>query len=137
MLLGMVAIVVLIFSVWLVGAKAASNVRDSEARARIEQAHRDDVARQKQTASLRAGCARGVARDFESWETNRDLRRLALDAAAARRAEGNIRIARRYATTASRAGFRMDRIKLRLPRREDDATIAAFCRSLYPDPVTQ
>jgi hypothetical protein len=137
MMLGMTAIVVLIFSVWLVGAKAASNVRASEARARIEQAHRDDVVRQKQTSALRAGCARGVARDFESWQTNHDLRRLALDAAAARRAEGNLKVARRYASTASHAGFRMDKIRLRLPKHEDDATIADFCRSLYPDPATQ
>jgi hypothetical protein len=134
MLIGVAAIV---FSVGLVGTKAASNLHDSEARARIDQVHRDDVTRQKQTAALRAGCARGVARDFESWQTNHDLRRLALDAAAARRAEGNMRVARRYTSTAMHAGFRMERIRLRLPKHEDDATIAAFCRSLYPDPVTQ
>jgi hypothetical protein len=97
------------------------SVRASEAKARAELAHRIESARTKQTALLRVGCGRSVARDFEAWETNRDLRRLALAAG--------------HRTLAARAEFRMARIKLRLPEREDAATVSAFCRDLYPEPT--
>jgi hypothetical protein len=121
MVAGVVAIAALIWSVWLVGNHAARSVHASEARARAELAHQDQSARMKQTALLRVGCGRSVARDFEAWETNRDLRRIALAAG--------------HRTLASRAEFRMARIKLRLPRREDPASVSAFCRDLYPDPT--
>jgi hypothetical protein len=121
MVAGVVAIAALIWSVWLVGNHAARSVHASEAKARAELARRDDSARAKQTALLRVGCGRSVARDFEAWETNRDLQRLA-------RSMG-------HRTLASRAGFRMARIKLRLPDREDAATVSAFCRDLYPEPT--
>lgn len=133
MVAGVVAIATLVLSVWLVGDHAASNLRASEAKARQDEAVRVESARAAQTASLRAGCARAVARDFESWETNRDLRSFANDAARARRASGDVAIARRYSQTADRAHFRMMRIRLRLPDGEDGATVAAFCRTLYPD----
>lgn len=135
LLAGVVGIVALIVSVWLVGAKSASDIRESESKARQEQATRVEAARVVQTASLRAGCARGVARDFEAWGTNRDLRNFAREAAKARHASGDHVVARRYAGIASRAHFRMRRIRLRLPNREDDAAITAFCRTLYPDPA--
>jgi hypothetical protein len=135
MVAGVVAIAALIWSVWLVGDHAADSVRASEAKARAELAHRDESARAKQTALLRVGCGRSVARDFEAWETNRDLRRLALDAAHVREQSGELAIARRYRGTASRAEFRMMRIKLRIPEREDPATVSAFCRDLYPEPT--
>jgi hypothetical protein len=118
---GVVAIAALIWSVWLVGDHAADSVRASEAKARAELAHRDESARAKQTALLRTGCGRSVARDFEAWETNRDLQRLA-------RADG-------HPLMASRAEFRMQRIKLRLPEREDAKAVSAFCRDLYPNPT--
>jgi hypothetical protein len=123
MVAGVVAIAALIWSVWLVGNHAARSVHASEARARAELAHQDQSARTKQTALLRVGCGRSVARDFEAWETNRDLRRIALAAG--------------HRTLASRAEFRMARIKLRLPRHEDPASVSAFCRDLYPDPTSR
>jgi hypothetical protein len=129
MVAGVVAIAALIWSVWLVGDHAADSVRASEAKARAELAHRDESARAKQTALLRTGCGRSVARDFEAWETNRDLQRLA------RAAHGRSGDLMAYRGTASRAEFRMQRIKLRLPEREDPATVSAFCRDLYPNPT--
>lgn len=97
------------------------NVRDSERHARAVQ-----------TEQLRAGCARGVARDFESLGTNRDLATFARDAAAARRKDGNEAAALKYEATAGRAEVRMGRIMARVPGTEDDAVVAAFCRGLYP-----
>lgn len=136
LLAGVVAVVALIVSVWLVGAKAKSDVQSSEARARQAQVRRDAVARRAQTEALRSGCARSVARDFESLGTNRDLRDFARDAARARAASGQLSIARRYRMRASSAEFRMRRIRLRLPVREDDAAITAYCRTLFPDPAS-
>jgi hypothetical protein len=130
-----VAVGALIFAVWLVGDQAARGVRESEAKARTEQAARDTQARAAQTTALRAGCARAVARDSEAWATNRDLRDFARDAEAARRASGDDAVARRYAGIAARAGFRMRRIRLRLPKREDGTAVTAFCVKLYPDPA--
>jgi hypothetical protein len=129
------AVGALILSVWLVGAKAASDIRASELKARTEQAARVERARIIQTASVRAGCARGVARDFEAWETNRDLYRFAQAAANVWRSDGRLVVARRYQSTADHARFRMARIRLRLPNREDAATVRAFCVTLYPDPA--
>jgi hypothetical protein len=137
MVAGVVAIAALIWSVWLVGSRADSSLRASEAKARHDEAVRVEAARALQTASLRSGCGRAVARDFEAWETNRDLRRFALDAAHTRERSGELAIARRYRGTASRAEFRMMRIKLRLPKDEDAATVSAFCRDLYPDPTSR
>jgi hypothetical protein len=130
-----VAVGALIFAVWLVGDQAADGVRESEAKARTEQAARDTQARAAQTKALRAGCARGVARDFEAWETNRDLYRFAQAAANVWRSDGRLVVARRYQSTADHARFRMARIRLRLPNREDAATVRAFCVTLYPDPA--
>lgn len=121
MALGVVAIVALIVSVWLVGMQAADGVRDSER-----------VARERQTGQQRAGCVRGVQRDFESWQTNQDLRAFALSAAAARRADKNVRVARRYEAIADRAAARMVTIQTRLPERNDVAAATAFCIRLYP-----
>lgn len=123
LLTGVVAILALIVSVWLVGERSASDVRHSEARAR-----------DRQSDQLRQGCARGVARDFEALGTNRDLMGFARDAAVARRRDGNEGTAARYEATAARAEVRMARVRLRLPAREDEATVAKFCRDLYPVP---
>jgi hypothetical protein len=131
-----VGVAALIVSVWLVGVEAASGVRESEARARAAQARRDEAVRTAQTQQLRAGCARSAARDFEALGTNRDLRNLAREAAHVRRLSGQVAVARRYAATASRAEFRMIRIRLRLPQREDAAAVTEFCRQLYPEPTS-
>jgi len=133
-LAGVLGVVALIVSVWMVGERAADSIRASEAKARSEEATRVLKARVEQTQTLRAGCARAVARDYEAWETNRDLRDFARDAAVARRASGDHGVARGYDATARRAERRMDRIRVRLPAREDAATISAFCRVLYPEP---
>lgn len=132
---GVIGVAALILSVWLVGANAARDVRESEAKARADQVRSDDAARAQQTTNQRLGCARGVARDFEALGTNRDLRDFARDAAAVRRASGQIEVAHRYAGTARRAEFRMRRIRLRLPAREDVASVVAFCRELFPEPT--
>lgn len=132
---GVVAIGALILSVWLVGARAADSVHDSEARARQALATKEHEARVAQNESLRRACARGVARDFEAWETNRDLRNFSRDAAVARHASGDHAVARGYDGIARRAERRMARIRLRLPVRENEAAVTAFCRDLYPEPT--
>jgi hypothetical protein len=121
MVAGVIGIAALVLSVWIVGDHAADSIRASEAKARAELAHRDDSARSKQTALLRTACGRSVAQDFEAWETNRDLQRLAWAAG--------------HRLMAARAEFRMQRIRLRLPEREDAATVSEFCRALYPEPT--
>jgi hypothetical protein len=124
---------VLVVSVGLVGQKAANDIHASEAKARGEQATRVETARVAQTQTLRAGCARGVARDFEALGTNRDLAGFARDAARARRATGDEAIARGYDRRAAAAEARMRRVTLRLPAHEDEASITAFCRVLFPN----
>jgi hypothetical protein len=129
-----VAVGALIFAVWLVGDQAARGVRESEAKARTEQAARDTQARAAQTTALRAGCARAVARDSEAWATNRDLRDFARDA----RRRGARPVMRGGAAVRGHRG----------PRRVPDATdtaapaeargwaaVTAFCVKLYPDPA--
>jgi hypothetical protein len=103
MVAGVVAVAALVLSVWMVGDRAKANLLEESQRA-VRQ----------QTRQLRAGCARGVARDFESMGTNRDLRDFAQDAARARRAEGRVALAHRYRARASSAEFRMRRIRRRL-----------------------
>jgi hypothetical protein len=129
-----VAVGALIFAVWLVGDQAARGVRESEAKARTEQAARDTQARAAQTTALRAGCARAVARDSEAWATNRDLRDFARDAEAARRASGDRAVAR---------AVRGDRGPRRVPDGPDTAAPAGsrgrgdrhgFLRDAVPGP---
>lgn len=129
-----VSVGALVLSVWLVGRHAANGVRASESRARREQVQRDASARAAQTVTLRAGCARGVARDFELYGTNRDLAGYARDASRVWRANGRRDVARKYAARAQDAEFRMARIGVRLPHGEDAASVRAYCVRLYPDP---
>lgn len=127
-----IATMVLIILVIIFASKTASDIRASEAKARAQESVRAEAARTAQTASLRAGCARGVARDFEAFGTNTDLAGFARDAAKTRRVSGDRSAASKYDKRAVSAEARVKRIKLRLPKREDEATIAAFCRQLYP-----
>lgn len=90
------------------------------------------AARERQTEQLRQSCQREVQRDFEAYGVNQDLMTFANDAAAARRAAGQPGVARKYAETADRASARMVKIGERLPRSDDPATIATFCRVLFP-----
>lgn len=124
MVAGVVAVAALVLSVWMVGDRAKANLLEESLRA-VRQ----------QTQQLRAGCARGVARDFESLGTNRDLRDFARDAARARRAEGRVALARRYRSRASSAEFRMRRIRRRLPAMETGKAVTRFCQALYPEPT--
>jgi hypothetical protein len=110
MVAGVVAIVTLVFSVWLVGDRTTGRLNQS----------------------LLSGCARAVSRDQESWATNRDLAAFAHDAARARRAEGDEQVAVRYEARAASAEARMVQIKRRLPASDDVATVAVFCRHLFP-----
>jgi hypothetical protein len=129
-----VAIGALILSVWLVGENAKQDLRASEAQERAADRERTLLALRTQSVLVRSGCARAVDRDFEALETNRDLRDFAQDAMRARRSSGDFAVARRYEATAASATFRMRRIKARLPDREDEASIAEWCRRLYPEP---
>jgi hypothetical protein len=128
-----VALVAFAVAVWQIGEDTASSIRESEGKAREAEARRVERAAAIQTVSVRAGCARAAARDFEAWETNRDLRTFALRAARARRADGDAAVARSYDAISERASRRMARIKVRLPVREDEASVTVFCRELYPE----
>jgi hypothetical protein len=88
----------------------------------------------EETGQLREGCARGVARDFEAWGTNRDLAGFARDAAAARR-KTDPGIARRYDRRARDAQARVVTIGARLPASDDPATVREFCAALFPVPT--
>jgi hypothetical protein len=136
MLAGVVAIGALVVSVWLVGENAKTDLRASEAKARAQDRSATQARLRAQNVLIREGCARSVARDFEAFDTNRDLRDFARDAMRARRASGDEAIARRYERTAASASFRMRRIAQRLPDREDDAAVAEWCRRLYPEPAS-
>lgn len=118
-----VAVVVLIVAVLALEANTKTSINSAQRAARVEQ-----------TDQLRQGCARGVQRDFEAYGVNQDLMVFANDAAAARRAAGQIAVAQRYAKTADHASARMVRIGERLPSGSDQASIAAYCRELYPVP---
>lgn len=95
----------------------------------------EQQARNKQTQQLRAGCARGVQRDEESWGTNHDLAGFARDATATRRASGEFAIAKKYARREVAAEARMVSIKRRLPTHGDQKSIKQFCLQLYPNPT--
>jgi type II secretory pathway pseudopilin PulG len=101
-----------------------SNLRKSE-----------QQARNKQTQQLRAGCARGVQRDEESWGTNHDLAGFARDAGKARRVSGDLKIAKKYVVREHAAEARMASIKRRLPDHGDQKSITQFCLKLYPNPA--
>lgn len=118
-----VVIVVLIVAVLALQENTKTSIESGQREARIQQ-----------TDQLRQGCARGVQRDFEAYGVNSDLMTFANDAAAARRAAGQAAVASRYAHTAERASARMTKIGERLPSGSDQASIAAFCRLLYPVP---
>jgi hypothetical protein len=120
LMLGVVALIALVVSVWLVGVRSADDLRSAQ-----------ESGLRAQTRQLQARCAVGIARDFESLDTNRDLRDFASDAAVARRRSGDFDIARRYT---QRAQSRMDRIALRLPASSDPVTVARFCVALFPMP---
>lgn len=92
-------------------------------------------AREAQTKQLRAGCARAVQRDEESWGTNRDLAGFAQDAGKARRASGDLKIAKKYVIREHAAEARMASIKRRLPDHGDQKSITQFCLKLYPNPT--
>lgn len=132
---GVVAVGALVLSVWLVGDRAAANLKASEARARTVQAREQAAALLAQNSNLRDGCARAVARDFELYGTNRDLAGYANDAARVWAREGRADVARKYAARAHSAELRMARIKVRLPASDDVGTVTAFCRLLYPAPT--
>jgi hypothetical protein len=123
LMLGVVALIALVVSVWLVGVRSADDLRSAQ-----------ESGLRAQTRQLQARCAVGIARDFESLDTNRDLRDFASDAAVARRRSGDFDIARRYTQRAQSAQSRMDRIALRLPASSDPVTVARFCVALFPMP---
>jgi hypothetical protein len=127
-------VVALVFSVWLVGHQATSDLKASEARARAIQSREQHAALVAQNSNLRDGCARAVARDFEAYGTNRDLAGYAFDAAKVWARDGRPDVARKYAARGHSAELRMDRIKVRLPKDDDVATVTVFCRTLYPVP---
>lgn len=132
---GSVGIVALVLSVWLVGSRATADLKASEARARAEQSREQHAALVAQNSNLRDGCARAVARDFEAYGTNRDLAGYAFDAAKVWARDGRPDVARKYAARGHSAELRMARIKVRLPKGDDVATVTVFCRTLYPVPT--
>lgn len=141
-----IGIVGMVASVALVGVKTASNIKDSESKARRTEAHRVQVAREASVDDLRAGCARSVARDFEALSVNDDLKDLAGtlkkfagDAAEARRGDGNEAKAREYEESARRADSvrraadqRVDSVKIRLPTSQKPSVVAKYCRERFP-----
>jgi hypothetical protein len=100
----------------------------------LQQAADQRVARVEQTSQLRDACARSVARDFESWGTNRDLAGFARDAAAARR-KTDPGISRRYSRRARDAEARVAQVGARLPASSDPGTVRRFCAALFPVPT--
>lgn len=88
----------------------------------------------QQTEQLRAGCARGIARDFESYGTNQDLADFAADAAAQKDKDGQHVVATKYRAKEASARARMANIQTRLPVHNDVASITMFCRTLYVTP---
>lgn len=115
------ATLVLVAGVWMLGAKTKADIRAGESNARKEL-----------TEQLRNACSRGVARDFEAYDTNRDLAGFAEEAATARAKDGNIKAAAQYRARAASARARMVSIKTRLPASDNVADVLVFCRELYP-----
>jgi hypothetical protein len=114
----------LVAAVWQVGSQNRKDIRAST----VTIVHR-------QVVSSRAGCARSTADRFDAINTNLDLAAFALSAAQARRASGDVGIARQYAAEAERAKKRVTSILRRVPAKGDDASIRRFCARAFPFPA--
>jgi hypothetical protein len=118
------AVGALVIAVWALGVKTRADVRDAARASQVAQ-----------TDQLRDGCARGVSRDFESYDANTDLISLANDVGNLLRQKDKAAYARSKATAENARGRRV-RISERLPLSRSQADIESFCRSLYPYPPT-
>jgi len=118
-----VAVLILVLAVFLLETRTRASITNSQ-----------HLIRDQQNEQLRLGCARGVRRDSEAYQTNRDFSMFARDAAAARRRSHQLKLARAYDERAGNAESRMRSIKLRLPDVINEASINSYCRELYPLP---
>jgi hypothetical protein len=132
-----VAMVAFCVAVYFVGKDAKNDLRQAQENAAAELRRAQVDAAVKQTRDLRAGCERGIQRDYELYATNEVIVQFASDAQEARREDGNYSKAAEYSRSANKARGQAEKIEARLPESQDPKVIEQECIKRFPLPVAE